>query len=108
MSQENLEALKRANEAANRGDVEALLADLDSDVEWHPAMQALLGGGAPVYRGHAGVLGMLRDFYDAFAEIRIELPEIRDLGDRLIAIGRLHARGKESGALSRVALGRRV
>jgi len=28
----------------------------------------------------------------------LELPEIRDLGDRLVAIGSLHARGKASGA----------
>ena len=39
-----------------------------------------------------------RDLYDAFAEIHVEISEIRDLGDRLVAIGRTRARGKESGA----------
>ena len=38
MSQENVEAVKRAREAANRGDIEALLEELDPEVEWHPAM----------------------------------------------------------------------
>ena len=28
----------------------------------------------------------------------MEFPEIRDLGDRIVAIGRLRARGRESGA----------
>ncbi len=98
MSQENVEAFKRATEAVNRGDVEALLADLDPNVEWRPAMQALVGGGAPVYRGHAGVREMFRDFYDAFAELHAEFQEIRDLGDQLVAIGSLRTRGKESGA----------
>jgi ketosteroid isomerase-like protein len=98
MSQENVEALKRANDAGNRQDIDALLQELDPNVEWHPSMQALLGGGTPVYRGHEGVRAMFRDFYDAFAEIHIELTEIRDLGDRTVAIGRLRTRGKESGA----------
>jgi ketosteroid isomerase-like protein len=41
---------------------------------------------------------MLRDLNEAFGEIHIEISEIRDLGDRLVAIGRNRARGKESGA----------
>jgi ketosteroid isomerase-like protein len=98
MSEENVESLKRANEAGNRRDIEALLEELDPEVEWHPSMQALLGGGQPVYRGHGGVRAMFRDFYDAFAEIHLEFSEIRDLGDRIVAIGHLRTRGKGSGA----------
>jgi ketosteroid isomerase-like protein len=41
---------------------------------------------------------MLRDLYDAFDEIRIEVSEIRDMGDRVVAIGRTRSRGKASGA----------
>jgi hypothetical protein len=37
MSQENVEAFKRGSDAVNRRDVEALLADVDPAVEWHPA-----------------------------------------------------------------------
>ena len=80
MSQENVEAFKRGLEAGNRGDVEGLLEVLDPDVEWHTALHALLAGDATVYRGHAGVREMLRDMYEAFDEIQIEVPEIRDLG----------------------------
>ncbi len=85
MSQENVEAFKRGLEAGNRGDVEGLLEVLDPEVEWHTALHALLAGDATVYRGHAGVREMLRDMYEAFDEIQIEVPEIRDLGDRLVA-----------------------
>jgi ketosteroid isomerase-like protein len=98
MSEENVEAFKRANEAFNRGDVDALLQDLDAEGEFHPELQALLGGEATVYRGHEGVREFFHDTYEAFAEMRIEYSEIRDLGDRLVAIGRLHARGRQSGA----------
>lgn len=45
-----------------------------------------------------GVREWLRDQEDAFAEIHAEFSEIRDLGDRLVPIGRLRTRGKESGA----------
>jgi ketosteroid isomerase-like protein len=40
---------------------------------------------------------MLRDLNEAFDEIHIEISEIRDLGDRLVAIGRTRTRGKASG-----------
>ena len=40
----------------------------------------------------------MRDLDEAFAEFRVEISEIRDLGERLVTIGHLHGRGKESGA----------
>jgi ketosteroid isomerase-like protein len=97
MSQENVEAFKRGLEAGNRGDVETLLEELDPEVEWHSALHALLGGEQTVFRGHDGVREMLRDLNEAFGEIHIEISEIRDLGDGLVAIGRTRTRGKESG-----------
>jgi ketosteroid isomerase-like protein len=98
MSRENVEAFKRAVRANNRRDVEAFLEELDPEVEWHPGLPALLGGEATVYRRHEGARAMFGDLYGAFAEIQFEFPEIRDLGDRLLAIGYMRARGKESGA----------
>jgi len=97
MSEENVEAFKRGLEAGNRGDVETLLEELDPEVEWHSALHALLGGEQTVFRGHDGVREMLRDLDEAFGEIHIEMTEIRDLGDRLIAIGHTRTRGKASG-----------
>src|SRR4051812_24393764 len=56
MSQENVEAFKRAVDAGNRGDVEAgMLKELDPAVEWHPVLLASLEAEATVYRGHDGV-----------------------------------------------------
>ena len=98
MSQENVEAFKRGLEAGNRGDVETLLEVLDPDVTWRSALHSLLGGEATVYRGRDGVREMLRDLYEAFDEIHFEISEIRDLGDRLVTIGRSRARGGASGA----------
>jgi len=98
MSQQNVEGFKRAVEANNRRDVEAFLDELDPVVEWHPGLPALLGGEATVGRGHEGARALLRDVYDALAVFHLEISEIRDLGDRIVAFGRMHARGRESGA----------
>ena len=98
MSQDNVEAFTRGYEAINRGNVEALLEELDADVEWHSAVLALVGGEATVSRGHEGVREMLRDLWGAFAVLHAEYSETRDLGDRILAIGRIRARGRESGA----------
>ena len=98
MSQENVEAFKRGLEAGNRGDVDTLLEVLDPAVEWHSALHALMGGEQTVFRGHVGVRKLLRDLNESFAEVDLEIAEIRDLGDRLVAIGRIRTRGKASGA----------
>jgi ketosteroid isomerase-like protein len=98
MSQENVHAFKRGLEAGNRGDVETLQEVLDPEVAWHSALHALMGGEATVYRGHDGVRELFRDLNEAFGEMHIEISEIRDLGERLVAIGRTRVRGKASGA----------
>jgi ketosteroid isomerase-like protein len=57
-----------------------------------------MGGEQTVFRGHDGVREMIRDLYTTFDEIKIEMTEIRDLGEGLVAIGRSRTRGKASGA----------
>ena len=81
MSQENVEAFKRFLDAYNRRDVGAMIEELDSEVEYHPALPMLLGGEATVYRGHEGVRRLFGEIYDAFDEIHAEYSEVRDLGD---------------------------
>jgi len=98
MSQENVEAVKRAIDAYNRRDVEANLAELDPEVVMHLALPAMFGGESTAFRGHDEYREFLRDLYEAFAEFQIEISEIRDLGERVVAIGHLRGRGKESGA----------
>jgi ketosteroid isomerase-like protein len=97
MSRENVEAFKRFADANNRRDIEAMLEELDADVEWHSAILRSLGGDATVHRGHDGVREMLRDLYEAFSEFQVDFSEIRDIDDRIVAIGRWITRGEESG-----------
>ena len=97
MSQADVDAFRRGLDAGNRGDVDRLLQELDPAVEWHSALHALMGGEQTVFRGHDGVREMLADLNETFGEIQIEISEIRDLGDGLVAIGRNRARGTASG-----------
>ena len=98
MSEENAELLRRAVDAYNRRDVDALLRELDPQVQWLPALPGLLVQDAHVYQGHDGIREMFRDFYDVLDEIEFEYSEIRDLGDQVVAIGQIRTRGKASGA----------
>ena len=98
MSQENVEVCKRAFEAGNRRDFDGILRDLHPDVEWHPGIVEHLTGDATVYPGPEGVReGLMRDFFATFDDVRFDFSEIRDLGDQVLAIGSIHARGTESG-----------
>jgi ketosteroid isomerase-like protein len=97
MSEDNVEAFKRTVDASNRRDLEAFLEQVDEEVEWHPAMTALLRGETTVYRGREGVREWWRDLEEAFPYQQAVFPEVRDLGDRIVAMGYLRTRGRESG-----------
>jgi ketosteroid isomerase-like protein len=99
MSEENVEAYKRAVEAFNRRDLEALLEELDPEVEWYPAV---VGLGSEVYRGVEGIRELFADMGETIPDAFFEVTEIRDLGDRVLCFGRLRAHGSESGAPTEV------
>ena len=104
MSQDNVELVRRAADAFNRGDIDALLEELDPEIEWHPLLQVLFGGEATVYWGHEGTREFQRDLDEAFTELEAEPSEFRDLGEQVIAIGQLRGRGRESGAKTETAI----
>ena len=94
MSQENVDTYKRAVAAVNRRDLDALVEELDPQIEWH---SALVGLGSTVYRGTEEVREIFRDADETLEGMVFEVAEVRDLNDRLLALGRLRARGHESG-----------
>ena len=72
MSQENIETFRRAVEPNNRGDYDALLEEVDPDIEWHAVFQVKFGGKATVCRGHEGVREYLQDLDEGFAVRRVD------------------------------------
>ena len=99
MSQENVERFNEAGRAFNRlietpGEaVTHLLAALDPNIRWEPQQSAIEGG----YLGHDGVLEWLVDLAEHYESGRADYAEIRDLGDRVLALGTLCFVGKGSG-----------
>ncbi len=98
MSEENVETFQRGIDGFNRGDLSAMPELLDADVEWHVSLLTMFGGEAAVFRGHEEYVAYFRELEETFAEFRIEIEEIEDLGERLVAVGRFTGRGKASGA----------
>jgi ketosteroid isomerase-like protein len=97
VSQENIEALKRAVEANNRLDYEAFLDEFNPDIELHGVFGVMFGGESTVARGHEGLLQYVRDRDEGFAVSDIQWSEFRDLGDRIVALGHVRGRARESG-----------
>ena len=96
MSRENVEIVQRAVEATNRADIEEALTYFDPDAELH---SAIIGGAeGNVYRGHDGFRRWYAETEATFEELRTELTEFRELGDRVVGLGHIYARGRESGA----------
>ena len=48
MSQEYVEAVRRAAKDWNTDDLDAFLAELDPEVEWHPSIEPALEGGETI------------------------------------------------------------
>lgn len=100
MTAENARLVQLVLDAYNEWAVEPVLAELHPEIEWRPVIPMLLGGDATGYRGHDGVRRMFGEIRGAFAEVNIELAEVRDLGDRIIGIGHMETRGGASGVVT--------
>jgi len=98
MSRENVETFQRAARAYNEGDLDAVLEAFDPEVEWHAVFQVMLGGAATVCRGHEEVRAYFQELAEDFVELRLTMDEFRNLGERLVVVGRFGGRGRASGA----------
>jgi ketosteroid isomerase-like protein len=94
MSADHIAVAKRLYDARNRGDVEAVLAECDRDVEWHPHLATL--GGTPIC-GYTGVREYMASLKQDWESFQHQPEEFFDLGDKVVAFLRTFARGKSSG-----------
>jgi ketosteroid isomerase-like protein len=94
MSQENVDVIRAVIEAINRNDGEAAIQRMDPGIRFDHRLGALQGNVV----GHDGVRALFADFVEHFDSWRIYCEDIRNLGDRVLALGTVRATGKESGA----------
>jgi ketosteroid isomerase-like protein len=94
MSQENVNSLERLVDALGQGDVDGVLRLVTEDVVWIAARSAVEG----TFHGHEGIRRFCSDNAESFEVFRLGTSvELRDLGDRVLAIGTIHIRGRGSG-----------
>jgi ketosteroid isomerase-like protein len=92
VSEENLDLARRAFVAFTERDLDALLEIMDPDVEFLPVTANITTGGQP-YRGYAGMARYFEDVARVWTKVRVHPDELRDMGDTVVALGRIHARG---------------
>jgi ketosteroid isomerase-like protein len=107
MSQENVEVVRRAFEAFNRGGVDACISEgvWSPEIIWDATPSGIPGLG--VYRGHEEVKTLFEDdWFNAFPfeEWAVELEEVIDAQGRVIAMSRQHGRGASSGAVAELEI----
>jgi ketosteroid isomerase-like protein len=86
--------------AYDRGDIEAIILAFDPDAEFQAppdhGQEGILGF-RPSYRGHHGYREFDADWRGSWEALRVEPQELIDLGDRLLLLASMTARGRGSG-----------
>jgi ketosteroid isomerase-like protein len=82
MSQENVEVIKEALAAWNRGDMDAVMSTMSHDVILDP----LPGWTEGEITGLEAVMERFRDIRDGFESDWVEIREIRDLGEAQVLV----------------------
>jgi hypothetical protein len=95
MSEENVELVRRAYDAFNRGDAEGMFADVAPELEYI-ATGAIPGAGG-VYRGTEQFGQFLDRWWGEFHETHVEVHELIDAGNQVLASLTFRGRGKQSG-----------
>ena len=93
MPQKNVEVMREGIEAMNRRDIEGVLRLMDPKVRFEHRLAALQGN----FVGLDGVRGWFADLVEHFDAWQIDCSDIRDLGDRVLALGTIEATGTQSG-----------
>jgi ketosteroid isomerase-like protein len=95
MSQENVEMVRAAIDAFNRGDLEGFVADVSSDFEYIPSGR--LPDAANAYHGPDEFKRFIGWLTEQFDDARLEVHEFIDADDQVVASVSNRGRGKASG-----------
>jgi ketosteroid isomerase-like protein len=96
VSRGNIDLVKSAFDAWNRGEIEAFADHVAEDVAWLE-VSGRPEGEASERLGRDRLRQSLESLFEAWESYRLELERIHDLGDRVVAVVREVARGRASG-----------
>jgi ketosteroid isomerase-like protein len=92
--QRNVELVKRLIDAFNEREQERFAAMTTHDFEWTTSMMAIEG---EVFWGREGIDTYFEHMREIWDDFRGFADDCRDLGDRVLWLGRLEGRGRGSG-----------
>ena len=95
MSAENVQLAREGFDAWFRGDFDAMDEMAVEDVEFVPAVAAAVEGGS--VRGRDDVRRFFQSLDETWETFRIEADEFREIGDRVLMVGHVRAKGRGSG-----------
>jgi ketosteroid isomerase-like protein len=96
MSQENVEIVRRAAAAFNRGDLDAWFGYLADDID-HRAVEGAPDDPGPIH-GKDALRAYVQDWLGTFDDFKSEPDELIDAGeDKVIVVTRISGRAKLSG-----------
>src|SRR5687767_8984377 len=97
MSEENVAVVRGIYEAFGRGDIEAVLAALDPEVEWREAENFIYADGNP-YVGHSAVLeGVFARLGGEWEGFEVSPEGILDAGETAVGHGHYSGTYKQTG-----------
>jgi ketosteroid isomerase-like protein len=92
MSEENVERVRKGYEFSGR-EHEPDYDLLHSDIRWHTRADL---PDTTTYRGHDGAATLIAEWAEAFDDLRIDVEELIDAGDRVVVVLRLRGRVRGS------------
>jgi ketosteroid isomerase-like protein len=96
VSTANLELVRSAFEAWNRGDIDGFAGHAAEDVAW-VEVSGRPEGPAGERRGRERMRRSLGTLFEAFESYHLEVERLHEVGDRVVAIVREVAKGRASG-----------
>ena len=102
MSEREIEIVRSVVAAWDRGDVDEMERWIAADAELRPLRAQLEG---TVYRGPEGLRELWDDLNADWEDLKLPVDELREVGDKVLALGRLVARGRASGIDLEVPIG---
>ena len=93
MAQQDVETMRQAYDAFNRGDIPAVLAAFDQDIEWHEP-----GGGQAMRGTFRGAQSVANDVFATvpatFETFQVTPDQFIDAGEHVVVVGRFRGRSK--------------
>jgi ketosteroid isomerase-like protein len=99
MSQRNVEIVRAAYEAVNRGDLEGAISNIAPEMEY--VASGAVPGAAGIFLGAEGVRRFIAGLWEEFEDPRADVRELIAADDKVLVSATARGRGKLSGAEAR-------